>query len=310
MNVNVICRNYKDERVIPRFVRYLRDCLGWSLTNKPDGDADAYYLSGYFEESYLRPWPDKPVGAYFTHRETEPPDNAKAKQFDRMSKRVDMRVATAVMYAEMLVKDGPTALMTPPVERDRFTIPKQRNGKMIAGFSGFTYPNKRKGEDMVRSVVNSKPGSLVGWRASGRGWPVPTKKYPWAEMPAFYQSLDILVITSRVEGVPMPPLECLSCGVSVVIPRGVGLLDELPDLPGIHRYQTGNAKECVRALSEAIDARGQVDRQALRNATRPYNITAWCEQHRQAFEELLFWRKIEESTALPLEIPLEPALCA
>jgi len=247
-----------------------------------------YYLSGYFEWPVMkRDMADRPVAAYFTHVEEQPPGNAKAKLYDSVAARVDLRIATAALYAEPLAEYGPTVQVSPPVERGRFTIPAQRNKRLVAGFSGFTYANGRKGEDIARRIVASEPGQRAEWRASGRGWPVPTRMYAWAELPAFYQSLDVLVVTATVEGVPMPPLECLACGVSVVVPRGVGLLDELPDLPGIHRYERGDARDAARALGEALDARGEVDREALRGVTAPYSVTAWCEQHRQAFEELI-----------------------
>ena len=289
--VNIICRNLSEDRVIPRFARYLRDNLGWELTARPV-PADVYYLSAYFEEQMLRPWPkNKPVMAYFTHREVEPPGNTKAKLFDSMAGRVDLRIATAAMYAEYLSTFGQTAQINPPVERERFTIPKQRNARPVLGFSGYTYLNKRKGEDIARVLVTARNGRSHEWRASGRGWPVPTRRYPWAQMPSFYQSLDVLIVTSRVEGVPMPPLECMTCGVSVVIPYGVGLLDELPELPGIHRYKAGSAKDATRALDEALALRSKVDRGALRDATDPYTITAWCEQHRHAVEEVFEWEE-------------------
>lgn len=303
--VNVLCRNYKDDRVIPRFARYLADHLGWALTAYPLKEADIYYLSAYFEHHLLGTW-DKPVASYFTHLETSPPGNAKAKLYHNIAKRVDLRIATAAMYAKDLADYGPTAQITPPVERERFLIPKQTNKKMVCGFSGYTYSNKRKGEDLVASVVNSSAGRKVAWKASGRGWPVPTKRYPWSEMPAFYQSLDVLVITSRVEGVPMPPLEALSCGVSVVIPQKVGLLDELGDAPGVHRYKAGNVKDLNRAFKEALEMRSSVDRYQLREITNPYTITTWCEQHRQAFEERFLWS--EAYSVLPSEILQDAAL--
>jgi hypothetical protein len=108
--------------------------------------------------------------------------------------------------------------------------------------------------------------------------------YPWKQMPAFYQGLDVLVVTSRVEGVPMPPLEALSCGVSVVVPRGVGLLDELPEVLGIHRYDRGDVGGLIQALEEAVEARPRVEREALRAVTEPYSVEAWCEEHRETFE--------------------------
>ena len=290
MQVNVVCRNKDADRVIPRFARYLSNGLGWELTSRPIPDADVYYLSGYFEWPVMkRDMADRPVAAYFTHVEEQPPGNAKAKLYDSVAARVDLRIATAALYAEPLAEYGPTVQVSPPVERGRFTIPAQRNKRLVAGFSGFTYANGRKGEDIARRIVASEPGQRAEWRASGRGWPVPTRMYAWAELPAFYQSLDVLVVTATVEGVPMPPLECLACGVSVVVPRGVGLLDELPDLPGIHRYARGDARDAARALGEALDARGEVDREALRGVTAPYSVTAWCEQHRQAVEEIVLW---------------------
>lgn len=282
--VNVVCRNLNEDRVIPRFGRYLRDNLGWALTARPDPKADVLYLSCYFESQLLKPWPSIPIAAYFTHIETDPPGNGKARLFYGLAERLDLRIATAAMYARELQPYGPTAQITPPVERDRFTIKRNSRRQMTAGFSGYTYSNGRKGERMARSLVGSKLGKSIQWMASGRGWPVLTRVYGWPQMPAFYQSLDILVVTATVEGIPMPPLEALSCGTSVVIPRGVGLLDELPDTFGIHRYQRGDARDAERALSEAIAARSDVNREALRAVTEPYTIEAWCHGHARAFE--------------------------
>jgi len=287
MRVNVVCRNYQEDRVIPRFSRYLSDRLGWTVTRSPDPEAEVVYLSAYFESQRCQRWPSVPVAAYFTHREEAPPNSSKAQLFDRIAGQVDLRIATARMYADVLAPYGATVQMPPPVERDRFVIAKKgrqdAGGPVVAGFSGYTYANRRKGEDLVHELLASKPGQQVQWRASGRGWPVPTTRYSWADMPGFYQGLDILVVTSRVEGVPMPPLEALSCGISVVVPRGVGLLDELPDVLGIHRYKRGDAGDLVKALGKAIAQRGDVDREALRAATEPYSVAAWCRAHEEAF---------------------------
>jgi hypothetical protein len=107
-------------------------------------------------------------------------------------------------------------------------------------------------------------------------------------MPAFFQSLDILVVTSLIEGVPMPPLEALSCGVSVVIPREVGLLDELPDVEGgVVRYERGDARSLMGALTYAVEARDEVDREALRAVTASYTVENWCAEHRRHIEGLV-----------------------
>jgi len=292
LRVNVICRNPSDDRVIPRFARYLRDRLGWTLTAAPRPGYDAYYLSAYFEVQVCRKWPDAPVAAYFTHREEQPPGNAKAKLFDRTAKRVDLRMATARMYAEYLEQFGPTVQVHPPVERERFVppprpSPQRGKGHLVAGFSGYIYRNKRKGEDLARVLLKMPIAQTLEWRASGRGWPIHAERFSWRQMPEFYQSLDVLICTSRVEGVPMPPLEALSCGVSVVVPRGVGLLDELPDVLGIHRYKRGDVADLMRAVSEAAELRSDVDREALRATTEPYSVENWCAEHAAAFEALV-----------------------
>jgi hypothetical protein len=287
----VICSNYQDDRVLPRHARALAERLGWSLGLAPNPDAEIQYLFSYFESKRLKPWP-KLVAANFTHREEEPPNNAKAKAFDAIAAKVQLRTAWAQMYVDQLAPHGPTFKCSPALEREHFTLGerplplRQPQGRIVAGFSGYTYANHRKGEDLVNGIVASAIGGRLEWRASGRGWPVKTKMYAWADMPEFYRSLDVLVIPSRVEGIPMPPLEALCCGTSVVIPQGVGLLDELPEIAGIYRYERGDLATLLEALGSAIGERGQVEPEALRAATAQWSVEQWCEDHAAAFAQV------------------------
>jgi len=274
MRVEIICRNPKDDRVLPRFARYLADVNGWDLRARPSSTADIIWLCGYFEVQMFNGWPTVPIISYFTHREPR-----KADLFDEVAEKVQFRVTTAKMYADYLEQFGPTALIKAPVERDRFTIPP-RNEKMVAGFCGYTYTTGRKGEDLATPLVESTSG--IEWKASGRGWPIRTKRYRWKDMPGYLQSLDVLVSTSLIEGVPMPPLESLSCGVSNVVPRDVGLINQLPDIPGIHKYDCGDIDSLKEAFNEAVEMRSSVDRQALRDVTEEYTVENWCEGNRMA----------------------------
>lgn len=288
LRVNVVCRNLKQDRILPRMARALRDALGWGLVATPSLDCDVLYLLAYFEGQRLtRKWPEIPVMAYFTHREEVPPGNAKAKLFDAMAKKVDLRVAMSRTYAEPLSAHGPTIQPPLPVERDRFVIAKAPAGKRpVVGLSGYTYVNKRKGQDLAAGLVGSRIGQRVEWRASGRGWPVTTRRYKWADMPAFYQSLDVLVCPSRVEGAPMPVLEALACGVRVVVPKGVGIIDELPNVRGIYRYKRGDLKALLGALERAIEGAG-VNRERLRAAVKKHSVGGFVQAHREAVEALL-----------------------
>lgn len=294
MRVNVVCRNHNDDRVLPRMARALGKALGWTVTARPDpGGADVVYLLGYFEgQKHVF---SGVTAAYFTHREELPVGNAKAKLFDDVARRVDLRVVMCGLYGRQVERFGPTIQPPLPVEVERFTpgpnprpIPyKGRGGKVVVGLSGYTYSNHRKGEDLVKGIIASKVGQRVEWRASGRGWPVETRRYAWKDMPTFYQGLDVLVCPSRVEGGPLPVLEALACGVPVVVPSGVGIIDELPKVAGIYRYGCGDLRSLTAALEQAVNPAEKVDRDALRAAVAGHSVEAFCEGHRVGFELLM-----------------------
>ncbi len=292
MRVHIVCQNHKDDRVIPRMARTLAERLGWGLGAAVDPRADVVYLLAYFEAQRLRPWPSVPVAAYFTHREEEPKGNAKARLYDRVAAQVQLRVAMCRLYADPLEAYGPTVVPPLPVERERFTVapgplPRGERGRRpVVGLSGYTYANHRKGEDLVKGLLASTAAQRCEWRASGQGWPVPTRMYSWAEMPSFYQSLDVLVCPSRVEGGPMPVLEALACGVRVVVPKGVGIIDELPEVEGIHRYERGDLASLLEAFEAAAFPQAPADREELTAAVAGHSVEAFMEAHRQAFAEL------------------------
>jgi glycosyltransferase involved in cell wall biosynthesis len=281
VRVNVVCRNWRDDRVLPRFARYLADGLGWTLTERPLAPAavDAYYLNGYFECQMFERWPPaRPVASLFTHREEADP--SKAALYDRIAGEAQLRVSMCRLYGDRLRMLGPTIQPPLPVERDRFTIVEHAGGRRrpLAGLAGYSYRTGRKGEGLASWIVHGT-SYLVDWIASGRGWPAPMKRRSWAEMPAFYQQLDVLVCPSTVEGGPMPVLEALACGVPVVVPRGVGILDELPIVAGIYRYPRGDAAGLLAALDLAAFPEAPVDREALRRVTEPFTVEAWCRAH-------------------------------
>ncbi|WP_417720121.1 glycosyltransferase family 4 protein [Salipiger sp.] len=51
-------------------------------------------------------------------------------------------------------------------------------------------------------------------------------RVPFAEMPEFYRSLDVLICTSAIEGTPNPVLEAMACGIPV-ISTDVGIVPEV-----------------------------------------------------------------------------------
>ena len=71
----------------------------------------------------------------------------------------------------------------------------------------------------------------------------------------------------------------------MVLPRGVPLLDELPEMHGIYRYEQGNFDAMYQALDHCVADLGTHDREALRAITQRMTVEVFCEEHRVAFEK-------------------------
>jgi len=204
-----------------------------------------------------------------------------------VAQMVDLRICMNAQQLPELSKYGPTVQIPLPLETERFTIVPRRHSQPVLGVSGYTYASGRKGEAMVGQLAEAIKD--VQWHASGRGWPVHTKMYKWDEMPKFYQMLDLFICTSSVEGGPMTTLEALATGCPVVIPQEVGLHPELPDIDGIFRYPRDDYHKLLKTVERAIEyvREGHIDREALRAATAPHSVAAWCDGNRRAFDDLL-----------------------
>jgi hypothetical protein len=88
----------------------------------------------------------------------------------------------------------------------------------------------------------------------------------------------------------MTTLEAMACGVPVVIPSGVGIHDEIPDVRGVYRYKRGDYKSLRSAFGLALAERGSVDPLALNKATLPHSVEAWCQSNYDAFYDFLHRR--------------------
>ena len=278
--IHIVCRRLGADRVLPRLAKTLADTTGWSIGESPIPGVKLNYFFPYLELQ-RRDWKETPSAAWFTHKDTKEP--SKAAVWEGVAKRVDLRTLTASIYRKELEQHGLVRMVRPAIELDRFVPVKKQRGSIV-GVSGWSYEDNRKGEDLITRL--SKSDIKCTLKASGRGWSIPTQCYTWKDLPQFFQSLDLFVCASRIEGVPMPPLEALACGIPVVIPRGVGMLDDLPDIPGIHRFRTGDYNDLYRAVKYALDA--DYNKEQLRNSVSQYNAQNWALDHRAAFEELLF----------------------
>ena len=280
MKVNIVCRNFEDERILPRFARQLQSLLGWGLNHRVDESYDINYLLAYFEEQKNVDYCG-PLISYFTH--VEP--GAKEALYNKVAGKVQLRIAMNYGQLAHLRTFGPSITLPLPIDLNKFTL---RSGKTIStkptiGVSGYIYRSGRKGLDLLTAAMQEFSTRAV-FKGSGKGWPCPTKFYAWKDMQTYYQHLDIFLCTSLLEGGPMTTLEALACGVPVIIPAEIGIHPQLPFIPGIYRYIVGNYDSMASAMAQALHEVGDTDRQALRNAVSPHCVKAFVEGHEEAVD--------------------------
>lgn len=199
------------------------------------------------------------VGAFFPHRE---PDDA---EFDATARRMDFCVAPSARYADYIREHcNPNAhLIHHGIPLDRFT-PKLR-----LGFIGRRYNTGRKGDELLR-VVSALPYVEL---LSTEG------KLSDAEIPAFYQQIDYVLITSSIEGGPLCFQEGLLSGKEI-ISTDVGMVSEYRGMPGVHIYR--DQAELVRLLEQKLEQRLK-----LRSLVQAFSVQHWVDAHDKLFRSVL-----------------------
>jgi len=274
--VHIVVAEWSSSWVIARFARYLVKGNRWRVGRQPDPRADVNLFFPYLEWRFSK-W-KRTSAAFFTHDEL---GNAmKRKHWDYISKKVALRVTMAERYARQLEPRGRTLNIPPPVELDLFrSRPVKRRTPPVIGVGGRVYKYGRKGEGLVKRLAQDRGFQLT---ASGVGWPCRTKSYQWSDMCRFYHKLDVFLCTSLIEGGPITVLEALASGRPVVVPEGVGLIDELPQVDGIWRYKAGDYDSMLAALRRALQE--DTDPEELRSLVEDHSVSRYCADWRAAVE--------------------------
>jgi len=285
MKVHLICRNWKGDQILPRHMRILADINGWTVGERPKERVDLNHHSTYIEYAEkFSDWHFTPISAHFTHLESQTP--YKKFWWELANDRLKFKTYTSNIYREML--KGSLYKVIPPVDPEFDIRDRKKHDKFVVGVSGFVDKSNRKGEINVARLYadDERKYKLV---ASGYGWPIETINQSLEGLPGYYNGLDVFLCSSTDEGIPMPPLEALACGVPVVIPYRVGLLDELGEHPGIIRYTAGDYDAMKAAIQRALVLvqEGDVDRESLRNVVSRYTPKSWADSHREAFQGML-----------------------
>lgn len=292
MDINIVW-NAAKPGIITRLALALQKETGWTLSHRPRDSADLNYFMLYIMVGQT-PYDKTKTAAWFSHYELTRPQ--KQDWWNTAASRVDLRLTSARQYVPMLESEGRTALVNHP------PIDKQFIRKPFIGLSGYVHPGERKGEKLLKWLFDSGKFDDCHFTATGKGWPiVDTHEYNWANMHEFYQAIDVFLCTSSVEGIPMPPLEALAMGKPIVIPRGVGLLDDLPDIHNaIYRYELEDNQSLIYALESAL-----TPIQARKHVSYIYIAKQWAKQHVTAFSEFLGASRDVIWDATNVTVPIE-----
>jgi len=286
MKVHVVTQEIHGDSILARLARTFPEHCGFTLSDQTRSDVDLnYYFPYLFWDNDLTNYNQTYTAGWFTHKD-EMHSPRKGRAWDQVAGLVNLRLASAHKYQQALLPYGTSMFVTPPLDMKKFTPrvgTRIRPARPRVGVAGFVYAGGRKGEYLVKKLATRH--THYDLRAAGRGWPIPCNNYPWATFETFYQDLDVFLCTSLVEGIGYPPLEALACGIPVVIPRDVGLFDDLPDVEGVYRFDAGDFDSMELALQSACDRIH--DPQQLRALVGGYTMNAWANDHYRAFEALI-----------------------
>lgn len=278
MKVHIVL--WDDGRIIPKMAQWLVERNGWTISEQPRHDVDVNYYMPYLQMGRQPPIPDTLTAAWFTHYEEG--SDWKIGTWDGAKNRVDLAILTASVYNHRFLNQM-RATVTPGVDREFFSPmkTKQQYELPLLGISGQAQP--RKGLDLIQALGTD---GRYGISLTGQ-WPElwAHNNFAWEAMPSFYNTIDVYVCTSSIEGIPMPPLEAAACGTKLVIPHGVGMMDDLPEMPGIRHYRQGDYTDMTIAIDKVLS--DDATPESIRSATAVYSIDSWCSSHEQAIGALI-----------------------
>lgn len=192
MKINIITG--KDKWVLYRLSKEILNRLQNSYITifEPDGKAD---INIYMNYALFKNKTNAIDIGYFTHY--EPKNN-----FDNIAKNVDYCISMCDKTATFLPKDKTTVIKFWP---DKQFIKE----KIVIGICAKNQPGGRKRFYLIEELKKIKGIEIL----------ITNQKYKWEDMPLFYKSIDYLVVLSDNEGGPMPVIEAIASGKTVIAPN-------------------------------------------------------------------------------------------
>lgn len=121
MKIRIVASRLEADRILPRLARILSEGTGWELAEEPSEHVQLNLFLPYLELDRFKEFRATPIAAWFTHADVDVPE--KMALWERSAQRCDIRFTSALIYYNMLKKYGPTYIVTPPLDHNKF-VPK------------------------------------------------------------------------------------------------------------------------------------------------------------------------------------------
>lgn len=243
------------------------------LINEAAQDAEINYFINY---GYYRKKSEAIDVGFFTHYD---PDLL-ADVWLRTAREMDHCVAQSESTRRTLLQQGI------PDEKISVIMPGADEGfcpKVRLGISGKIQPGGRKGEHLLQKLMRDPEiGNMISIVANHEGWGIPVNRLNHVD---YYQSIDFLLITSLIEGGPVPFLEALACGKLAIAPP----IGYVPSFDHIE-YKTGDYDDLKRVILETCRPIYE-QRRRLSLQGKQYDWQYWADEHEKLFLKLHAQRK-------------------
>ncbi len=228
MNVEIV---YPDDGwFLQRVGEYLVNSIKFAKGSlwKPN-HKKRYDLTYFINYHLYQPCDSKIVGGYFTHEENE--------EFKEIAKKVDFAVCMCERYRKVI----------DTVNKNNYVIYQPNDleilkPKLILGYASRSYNSGRKGEHLLKKVAKLPFVEIK--KAEGQ--------LKFEDMGKFYNSIDYILITSKIEGGPMCLTEGLACGKEIIT-TDVGMVPELKDCKYVHVFDRSKKENLFKLLEELYE---------------------------------------------------------
>lgn len=242
MKINIVCDDYG--WVYDKFVKSFQKYSSHTIVRNSKEKCDVTHYIPYYsvtDSKHIL----HPCTAWFSHRESKDPLKSK---FLSAAQIVDVAISHSAKYATWLRDQGQHNViqLIPGVDLERFKLRGQlyrKNLKILSvGYVGRSYSSSARKNPKLLDAVSRL--NYIDLRTTGG-------KMSTKQIPAFYQTQDLIISPATTEGGPMCIQESLASGVPVICYEDVGVANEFND--GIIRVPFNDTKAFIKRIKEFLD---------------------------------------------------------